>query len=94
MQTHIEPILREIIVTAAPRKVQQLLDGLLGTLCSAFGAVLELPGRKFAPEHEPIMRADLDALCGVFLGKNLLEREMILYSVQVLYSLVNAACDS
>ena len=90
-------MLHVITSTVAPRKVQQLLDGLLGTLCLAFGSVMELrqdpkTGISFAPEYETLLRADLDALSATFLGIHLLEEEKVVYSVRILYSLVNDAC--
>ena len=70
--------------------MQPLLDGLLGTLCLAFAAAMELPGRSFTPEHEDCMHADLDRLSAAF--RNLLPEEKVIYSVRVLHSLASSAC--
>ena len=65
-----------------------MLDGVLGTLCFAYAGTLELAGRSFAPEHLALLRADVDALRAAFLGRGLLEEQVVKYSTQYLYALV------
>ena len=93
LQRQLEPIVREIAITAAPRQAQKLLEGLLGTLCFAYAGSLELSGRSFAPDHVRFLRGDVDALRDTFLGRRVLEEQVVKYSVTYLYALAENACN-
>ena len=90
----LEPMLRQMRTTVAPRWSQRLLESVLSTTAIAVAAVIELPDRKFTPAHKALLDADVDALGSFFLkeGRGVLEEQVVRHAVSFLYALGAQAC--
>jgi len=88
------PRLAEMRTLVAPRWAQRLLEGVLSTLAIAIAAVMELPDRRFAPRHRPLIEEDIDRLGSVYLhvSGGVLEEQVVRAALSFLYALGEQAC--
>ena len=88
------PMLADMRAVVAPRWSQRLLESVLATLAIAIAAVIELPDRRFAPRHKPMLDEDVDTLGTLCLRATVgvLEEKVVRAALAVLYALGEQAC--